>query len=171
MFYVLKKGLRPFILFTMLTMLLFVGYSTNCHCPAKTEILSGDVVPVPKKVKPQKIIGATPRNVVFILSDDHRYDAMSFMGHPLAETPHLDDMAKSGVHVKNAFVTTSICSPSRASILTGLYTFRHRVVDNQSPVPEGSLFFPQYLQKAGYNTAFIGKWHMGATQRRSADRF
>ena len=129
--------------------------------PTKTEKASGAVVPVPKEVKPKKIRGATPRNVVFILSDDHRYDAMSFMGHPLAETPHLDAMARSGVHVKNAFVTTSICSPSRASILTGLYTFRHRVVDNQSPVPEGSIFFPQYLQKAGYHTAFIGKWHMG----------
>ena len=58
-------------------------------------------------------------------------------------------------------VTTFLCSPSRASILTGLYTFRHRVIDNQRPVPEGTVFFPQYLQKAGYNTGFVGKWHMG----------
>ena len=61
-------------------------------------------------------------------------------------------MAKNGAHLRNAFVTTSLCSPSRASILTGLYTFRHRVIDNQRPVPEGTLFFPQYLQKAGYKT-------------------
>ena len=122
----------------------------------------GDVVPVPPEVVPERIDGVKPRSVVFILTDDHRYDAMSFMGHPIAETPHMDAMAAGGVHLKNAFVTTSLCSPSRASILTGLYTFRHRVIDNQRAVPEGTLFFPQYLQKAGYKTGFIGKWHMGA---------
>ncbi len=121
-----------------------------------------DVVPVPQSVVPEKLEGAKPRNVVFILSDDHRYDAMSFMGHPLAKTPNMDAMAKHGTHLKNAFVTTSLCSPSRASILTGLYTFRHRVIDNQRAVPDGTLFFPQYLQEAGYNTGFIGKWHMGS---------
>jgi len=119
------------------------------------------VEPVPDEVTPERIPGATPRSVVFILSDDHRYDAMSFMGHQFARTPHMDAMAESGVHLKNAFVTTSLCSPSRASILTGLYTFRHRVIDNNRLVPEGTLFFPQYLQEAGYSTAFIGKWHMG----------
>lgn len=119
------------------------------------------VVPVPQDVAPVAIPGAKPRNVVFILSDDHRYDAMSFMGHQFAETPHMDAIARQGVHLKNAFVTTSLCSPSRASILTGLYTFRHRVIDNNRLVPEGTLFFPQYLQKAGYATGFIGKWHMG----------
>ncbi|MDE0865270.1 MAG: sulfatase [Rubripirellula sp.] len=120
------------------------------------------VIAVPQSVVSEKIEGANPRNVVFILSDDHRYDAMGFMGHPLAKTPHMDAMAENGTHLKNAFVTTSLCSPSRASILTGLYTFRHRVIDNQRPVPNGTLFFPQYLQEAGYNTGFIGKWHMGS---------
>ena len=116
---------------------------------------------IPDTVKPVAIDGSRPRNVVFILSDDHRYDAMSFMGHQFAETPHMDSMAKNGVHLKNAFVTTSLCSPSRASILTGLYTFRHRVIDNNRLVPDGTLFFPQYLQKSGYATGYIGKWHMG----------
>ncbi|MEZ6090983.1 MAG: sulfatase [Pirellulaceae bacterium] len=102
-----------------------------------------------------------PRNVIFILTDDHRYDAMGFMKHPFLETPHLDSLAKNGVHLKNAFVTTSLCSPSRASILTGLYTHKHRVIDNNRTVPPGTIFFPQYLQNAGYETAFIGKWHMG----------
>jgi N-acetylglucosamine-6-sulfatase len=104
-----------------------------------------------------------PRNVVFILSDDHRYDFMGF--HPNApewlETPSLDRMAREGAHVQNAFVTTSLCSPSRASILTGRYAHRHGVVDNTSPIPPGTVFFPEYLQRAGYRTAYIGKWHMG----------
>ncbi len=120
------------------------------------------VEPVPAEVTPQRITGAKPRNVVFILSDDHRYDAMSFLGHQFAQTPHMDSLAENGVHLKNAFVTTSLCSPSRASILTGLYTFRHRVIDNNRLVPSGTIFFPQYLQKAGYATAYVGKWHMGA---------
>lgn len=126
-----------------------------------TGTLAAAVVPVPKEILPQGLPGAKPRNVVFILSDDHRYDAMSFLGHPLARTPQLDRMAREGVYLKNALVTTSLCSPSRASILTGLYTFRHRVIDNNRPIPAGTVYFPQYLQKAGYATAFIGKWHMG----------
>jgi N-acetylglucosamine-6-sulfatase len=123
--------------------------------------LQAAVDPIPTEVLPQKIVGAKPRHVVFILADDHRYDAMSFLGHQFARTPHMDAMARNGVHLKNALVTTALCSPSRASILTGLYTFRHRVIDNNRPIPEGTVYFPQYLQKAGYATAFIGKWHMG----------
>ena len=64
-----------------------------------------------------KIEGAKPLNVVFILSDDHRYDVMSFLGHPWVETPAMDAMAREGVYFQNAMVTTSLCSPSRASIL------------------------------------------------------
>jgi N-acetylglucosamine-6-sulfatase len=111
-----------------------------------------------------RVAGATPRNVVFILSDDHRYDAMSFMGHPIVKTPNMDRMAAAGVHLRNAFVTTSLCSPSRATILTGRYAHQHRIVDNNSATPEGTIVFPEYLQQAGYQTAFIGKWHMGNDQ-------
>ncbi|NNE92134.1 MAG: sulfatase [Verrucomicrobiales bacterium] len=100
-------------------------------------------------------------NILVVLTDDHRYDAMGFLEHPFLETPNLDAMARSGVHFRNAFVTTSLCSPSRASILTGLYAHNHRVVDNYNPIPDGLTYFPEYLQKAGYATAFIGKWHMG----------
>ena len=101
------------------------------------------------------------RNIIFILIDDHRYDAMSFLGHPFVETPNLDAMAKTGVYFPNAFVTTSLCSPSRASILTGKYMHNHNVVDNGTRLIPGNTIFPQQLQANGYETAFIGKWHMG----------
>ncbi len=105
--------------------------------------------------------GVTPRNIVFILSDDHRFDAMSFMGHPFVQTPNMDRMARGGAHVRNAFVTTALCSPSRASILTGTYAHRHGVVDNFTPIPPGLPNFAQYLQQARYQTAYVGKWHIG----------
>lgn len=120
-----------------------------------------------------QVVMARPRNVVFILSDDHRYDFMSFMEEApdFLETPHLDRMAAKGAHLANAFVTTSLCSPSRASILTGRYAHNHQVVDNTSPIPEGTVFFPTYLKSQGYRTAFMGKWHMGESDDRPQPGF
>lgn len=112
----------------------------------------------------ESIANADSMNVVFILSDDHRYDFMGFTGKvDYLETPNMDMMAKKGAWLKNTFVTTALCSPSRASILTGQYTHQHGVVNNQSPVPDSAIFFPQYMRQAGYQTAFIGKWHMGSS--------
>lgn len=130
---------------------------------------AGDEVP-----RLASIPGQTQRNIVFILADDHRYDALGFLGHPFLKTPHLDRMATRGAYVKHAMVTTSLCSPSRASILTGLYAHNHGVVDNNFAMPEQLVFFPQYLQQAGYKTAFIGKWHMGGESdepRKGFDRW
>jgi arylsulfatase A-like enzyme len=108
------------------------------------------------------IEGVKPRNVIFILSDDHRYDFMGFTGKvPWLKTPNMDRLAREGVYFRNTFVTTSLCSPSRASILTGQFSHTHTVVDNVAPDPPNLIFFPRYLQKAGYQTSFFGKWHMG----------
>jgi arylsulfatase A-like enzyme len=105
-----------------------------------------------------------PMNMIFILADDHRYDAMGFMNKIQGlQTPGMDRMAKEGTHIKNAFVSTALCSPSRASVLTGQYAHTHTVVDNDAPLPVNLKFFPQYLQQKGYQTAFMGKWHMGNT--------
>ncbi len=118
--------------------------------------------PASRSLQLPKVPNRKPRNVLFILTDDQRYDAFGFLrGQTFLETPNLDAIARNGVHLPNAFVTTALCSPSRASMLTGMYAHRHRVVDNDSPLPDGLTFFSQYLQRAGYDTAFIGKWHMG----------
>ncbi len=110
----------------------------------------------------ETIPNTQPKNVIFILSDDHRYDYMGFMNTvPWLETPALDRLAREGAHCENAFVTTSLCSPSRASILTGQFSHVHTVVDNSAPAPKDLIYFPQYLQKENYQTAFVGKWHMG----------
>ncbi|HDR88905.1 MAG TPA: DUF4976 domain-containing protein [Bacteroidetes bacterium] len=122
--------------------------------------------------EPEPVEDAQPRNIIFILSDDHRYDFMGFTGKvPWLETPNMDRLALNGAHLRNAFVTTSLSSPSRASILTGLYSHTHKVVDNQAPLPGNLIFFPQYLQQAGYETAFFGKWHMGNTDDRPQPGF
>lgn len=113
------------------------------------------------ETEPGRGTDAKPRNVIFILVDDMRHDVMGFVGHPFVKTPRIDELAREGVHFKNAFVTTSLCSPSRASILTGQYMHKHGVVDNNNPIPPGTVFFPQLLKEIGYSTAFIGKWHMG----------
>ena len=100
------------------------------------------------------------KNVIYILTDDQRYDEVGFL-NPRIDTPNMDKLAAGGVYFKNAFVTTALCSPSRATILTGQYMHNHGVVDNNNPAKESSIYFPSYLQEVGYETSFFGKWHMG----------
>jgi len=112
-------------------------------------------------------------NIVFILTDDVRWDDLGFTGHPFVKTPNIDRIAREGVQFRNAFATTVICSPSRASFLTGHYPHTHGIIDNtdRSPATHKLATFPQVLQRAGYETAFVGKWHMGndATRRPGFD--
>ena len=95
--------------------------------------------------------------------DDLRWDELHCTGHPFAKTPNIDRIAREGVTFRNAFVTSPLCSPSRACFLTGQYAHVHGVIDNtdHSPLSHRLQTFPRQLQKAGYETAFVGKWHMG----------
>ena len=99
-------------------------------------------------------------NILFILSDNFRWDCMGFMNHPFIKTPGLDKLAAEGIVFENSFNTTSLCSPSRASILTGTYAHTHGVLNNHTPWTGQKPTFLEFLSKAGYDTAFIGKWHM-----------
>tara|TARA_R110002051_G_scaffold263759_2_gene323638 strand:+ start:71121 stop:72812 length:1692 start_codon:yes stop_codon:yes gene_type:complete len=100
-------------------------------------------------------------NIVFIMSDDHAYQAISAYDTSLINTPNIDRIAKMGMLFTNASVTNSICAPSRATLLTGKHSHINGKVDNVSPFDTTNVTFPQLLQKAGYQTAMFGKLHFG----------
>ena len=106
---------------------------------------------------------AAKPNLLVILIDDLRYDEFGAGGHPYMRTPHIDRIAHEGAIFERAFHTTPICSPNRASILSGQYASRHGIIDNVAR-DLASHRLPNYhleLQRLGYETAHIGKWHMG----------
>ncbi len=105
---------------------------------------------------------ATKRpNIVFIMSDDHAYQAISAYSNRLIETPNIDRIAKMGMLFTNATVTNSICAPSRATILTGKHSHLNGKIDNDFPFDTTNVTFPQLFQEAGYQTAMFGKLHFG----------
>lgn len=103
-------------------------------------------------------------NVVVILVDDLRWDELGCAGHPFARTPNIDRIAHEGARFRNAFCNAPLCSPVRASLLTGLYSQRHGIVDNTNRSEESHRLatFPRILHETGdYETGYVGKWHMG----------
>jgi N-acetylglucosamine-6-sulfatase len=119
----------------------------------------------------QRISAADQRpNIVFIITDDQRHDLFGLAGHPVAQTPHIDRIGREGAWFKNFFTTTPLCSPSRASFLTGLYPHSHRVINNDKlgldVISHTLMTWPRQLREHGYETAFIGKWHMGLDDSR-----
>jgi len=110
--------------------------------------------------KNHKQAGRRP-NIVFIMSDDHAYQAISAYSNRLTQTPNIDRIAKEGMLFSNACVTNSICAPSRAVILTGKHSHLNGKIDNNFPFDTTNVTFPQLLQANGYETAMFGKLHFG----------
>ncbi len=100
-------------------------------------------------------------NILFIMSDDHAAHAMSCYGSRINQTPNLDRIANGGMRFNNCFCTNSICTPSRASILTGTYNHVNEVTTLDTPMDNRLQTFPKLLQEVGYQTAIFGKWHLG----------
>ena len=100
-------------------------------------------------------------NILFIMSDDHAYQAISAYSDRLIETPHIDRIAREGMRFTNACVANSICAPSRATILTGKHSHLNGKIDNRMPFDTTNVTFPQLFQEAGYQTAMFGKLHFG----------
>ncbi len=105
--------------------------------------------------------GAQRPNILFIFTDDHASHAMSCYGSKINKTPHLDRIAQEGMLFENCFCTNSICGPSRAVIQTGKYSHKNGFYRNGNKFDGTQQTFPKLLQKAGYETAIIGKWHLG----------
>lgn len=112
--------------------------------------------------KSEKVKPAVP-NIIYLLTDDQRWDALGAMGNTIIQTPHLDELANNGLLFKNAYVTTSICAVSRASMLTGQYESRHGIHDFNTGLSTDALkaTYPLVLKSNGYKIGFIGKYGVG----------
>lgn len=111
------------------------------------------------KIDRKEIPPAKP-NIIFILTDDQRWDALGYAGNDIIHTPHMDQLAREGLYFENAFVTTAICAASRASLFTGLYERTHDFTFGKPPLADAylDLSYPKLLKGAGYRTGFVGKF-------------
>src|SRR5215831_21404760 len=102
--------------------------------------------------------GAARPNIIYIMSDDHAYQAISAYGYGLNHTPNIDKLAEQGMLFTRAFVTNSICGPSRAVMLTGKHSHINGFMDNHSTFDGNQQTVAKLLHDAGYQTAVVGKW-------------
>ena len=109
-----------------------------------------------------------PKNVIFIMSDQHRFCDVGYRGNQAVETPALDRMAREGADFENAYSPCPLCVPARGSIFTGLHALKHTAAANDLPVDPDAPSMARSFREAGYDTAYIGKWHLGGVPR---DRF
>src|SRR5690606_8221865 len=110
----------------------------------------------------QKTAKEKKLNIIFIMTDDHATQALSAYDKRFIQTPNLDRLAKEGIKFNNCFVTNAVCGPSRAVILTGKYSHVNGLTDNHTVFDSTQTIYPQLLKQAGYQTAMIGKWHLGS---------
>ena len=117
----------------------------------------------PTQISAEKRSGSTQPNIIFLLTDDQRADALGVVGSTILQTPHLDALAQQGSWFKRAYVTTSICAVSRASILSGQYARRHGIHDFATSFSDSAFAhtYPMLLKQAGYQVGFIGKYGIG----------
>jgi len=120
-------------------------------------------------------VTGTPRNILFLMTDQHRADTLGAYGNTLAATPVLDELARTGTRFDRWYTPSAICTPARASLLTGAAPFRHKVLANHErnvgyleDLPAGTFTFSEALRERGYNCGLVGKWHTGE-ERRAAD--
>lgn len=118
-------------------------------------------------------VAAQRPNILFILTDDQRWNTMGCAGNPIIQTPNMDSLAREGIRFRQAFVTTAICAASRATIFTGLYERTHRYTFGTPPIQDKhtDISYPVQLKQAGYHTGFIGKFGVDVQPGRTKDMF